>query len=533
MRRFTQLYRELDETNRTSTKVAAMEAYFREAPPRDAAWALLILSGEKAAKGIPASGLRRLAVEETGLPRWLVDECCAAVGDLAETVAHLMPGGGAGEPPPLHQLIEERVLPLGMIPETARAGIILRTWRELGPLERYLYNKLITGALRVGVQRTLVERALANVCGVPQPVMAHRLMGEWKPTAAAMEALLSPDADAASTSVARPYPFFLATQVEEPIEATLGDVSQWLAEWKWDGIRAQLIRRAGQAAIWSRGEELVTDRFPEVAEAARALPDGTVLDGELLAWEGDAPRSFADLQHRIGRKAPGQELLAATPVAFVAYDLLEREGGDWRTRPLRERRAALEALLHEADPRLRVSPLVDTSGGWDALRAARSGSRARGVEGLMLKCADSAYGTGRARGAWWKWKVEPYTADCVLVYAQAGHGRRASLYTDYTFAVWDGEELVPVMKAYSGLTDGEIREVDAWIRKHTLARHGPVRTVEPVRVFELAFEGIQESDRHRSGIAVRFPRIARQRPDRLAKDADTLERLRALLKAAR
>jgi len=529
VRRFSALYAAIDATTKTSVKTAALEAYFREAPAADAAWALYFLAGGRLKRLVNTRQLRAWAGELSATPPWLVDECYDAVGDLAETVALLL-DGLEGEPREwsLHRLVEERLQPLADADEAGRRRLLETTWRELDGGQRFVWNKLITGAFRVGVGRGLVVRALARVAGLEPAQIAHRLAGSWTPSAEAFRRLLDPEVE--PDEPGRPYPFFLASPLDgEPSE--LGRIEEWAAEWKWDGIRAQLIRRRGQTLIWSRGEELVTDRFPEVRDAAVMLPDGTVLDGELLAWSDDAPRPFSDLQRRLGRKTVGRTLLERVPVVFMAYDLLERDGDDRRERPLEERRRAMEQVVHGADtPRLRVSPLVEADN-WSGLAALRSSARERGVEGLMLKRRSSPYRAGRPRGDWWKWKVDPLTVDAVMVYAQRGHGRRASLYTDYTFAVWDGDELVPVAKAYSGLTDEEIREVDRWVRRHVVGRFGPVRQVEPELVFELAFEGIRRSSRHKAGLALRFPRIARRRSDKRPEEADTLGSLHGLLES--
>jgi DNA ligase-1 len=391
-----------------------------------------------------------------------------------------------------------------------------------------VWNKLITGAFRVGVSQRLVIQALAQASGVDEKVIAHRFMGEWEPTGAFYRQLVALEAGDAAAS--RPYPFFLAFPVEGEPEDLLGDVSGWQVEWKWDGIRAQLVRRAGQTFLWSRGEELVTDRYPEVAAIGESIPDGTVLDGELLPWKDGAVLPFAHLQRRIGRKALGKKMLAEVPVIFLAYDLLEIEGEDVREQPIQWRRARLEALVRSVrHERLLLSERV-AAASWAALRALRDQSRSRGVEGLMLKRLSSPYQVGRRRGDWWKWKIEPYTVDAVLIYAEQGTGKRAGLYTDYTFGVWNDQgELVPFAKAYSGLTDAEIRAVDAFVRRNMLERFGPVRSVKPELVFELAFEDIRPSARHKSGIAVRFPRILRWRHDKPPAEADSLATIRALI----
>jgi DNA ligase-1 len=524
---FARLFTALDETNRTSEKVAAMAAYFATVPPEDAAWAVYFLSGGRPKRLIPVRRLSAWAMEEAKVPEWLFDECYDAVGDLAETIAHLLPVREETSNEPLHRWVTERLLPLATQREEEQREVVLASWRELHGTARFVWNKLLTGAFRVGVSQQLVVRALAKFSGVDEETLSHRLSGQWTPTADWFTALVTADTSDADRS--RPYPFYLAYPVEGEV-GSLGEVSGWQLEWKWDGIRAQLIRRDGKTWIWSRGGELVTERFPELKAAGDALPDGTVIDGEIMPWKGGHPLPFAHLQRRIGRLKLGPKILADVPVVLIAYDLLEEGGRDLRTRPLSERRARLNALLAAAvlEDRLIPSPLVMVDS-WEEATTAQGRSREMLAEGLMLKELGSEYGVGRRKGGWWKWKVEPFSVDAVMIYAQAGHGRRASLHTDYTFAVWDGDTLVPFAKAYSGLTDAEIRTLDNWIRRHTLEKFGPVRRVEPVQVFELGFEGIQKSSRHKSGVAVRFPRILRWRTDKPAAEADRIEALRALL----
>lgn len=529
MRRFAELYAALDRTSSTNAKVSALERYFRDAPAEDAAWAVFFLAGRRLLRLLPTRLLRTWTTEVTGLAPWLLDESYGAVGDLAETLALLLDGvprEGDQLGVPLHTWIEARLEGLRARTAEAQRDDVLRWWRGLPSFERFLLNKLLTGELRVGVSQTLVVRALASVAGVGADVMTHRLMGQWTPSAEAFRALVAPDAVADRES--RPYPFCLAYPLEQDVE-TLGPRADWQAEWKWDGIRAQLIRRGGRTYLWSRGEEVITARFPEVVAAAERLPDGTVLDGEVLAWHADGPLPFARLQLRIGRQNLTRKALADAPAVFMAYDLLEREAMDERTRPLADRRARLEALVAAHAPAVRLSTIVDEPD-WAALASRRAESRTRGVEGYMLKRLDSAYGTGRRKGDWWKWKVDPYAIDAVLVYAQAGNGRRAALFTDYTFALWKDGELVPVAKAYSGLSNDEIEQVDRWVRANTLEKFGPVRRVTPALVFEIAFENVQRSSRHRSGVAVRFPRIARWRHDKRAEDADSIEALESLMR---
>jgi DNA ligase-1 len=528
MRRFAALYEELDATTSTNAKVRAMIAYLQATPPEDAAWAVFFLTGQRLKRLVSGRQLRVWAERRSGLPTWLVEDAHAAVGDSAETAALLLDEGGRREQAralPLHRWLEDRILPLRDQGGGAQYEAICGWWQELPRHEMFLLNKLLTGALRVGVSSLLVVRALAEVSGLPRAAISHRLMGRPQPSAAWYRGLIARGGTAEDRS--RPYPFFLASPLERAPDS-LGPLAEWFVEWKWDGIRAQLIRRGGEVFVWSRGEDLITDRFPEIAAAAARLPEGTVLDGEVLAWGEAGVLPFAVLQTRIGRERPSARILEEAPAAFLAYDLLEEEGEDRRALPFQERRDRLAARLGGIHPRLRLSPVVE-AGSWLELAALRHAARDHRVEGLMLKRRDAPYGTGRRRGAWWKWKVDPLSVDAVLIYAQAGSGRRSNLFTDYTFGVWDGGALVPIAKAYSGLSDDEILSLDRWIRRHTLERFGPVRSVEPVQVFELAFEGISRSSRHKAGLALRFPRIARWRGDKPAAEADSLEQVRALL----
>jgi DNA ligase 1 len=528
VKRFAQLFTELDETTRTSEKVAAMERYFASVAPVDAAWAVYFLSGARPKRLVPVRRVATWAMEESDVPAWLFEESYFTVGDLAETIALLLPQPPQTVDRPLHRLIDESVLSLAGQSEDVQRDIVVRAWREIDGVARFLLNKLITGEFRVGVSRSLVVRALSRASGVPEAVVAHRLSGAWEPRPEAYQRLVA--TDTADAHISQPYPFFLAYALDEDLDR-LGDISEWQAEWKWDGIRAQMIRRSDRSFIWSRGEELVTDRFPELSAAAALLRNGTVIDGEIMPWVDGRPLPFAQLQRRIGRKTLGPKILAEVPVVLLAYDLLEHEGQDARDQPLSWRRARLEALVGENGiaSRVLLSPVVRAAD-WSGIRGAYDAAREMCAEGLMLKRLDAPYGVGRRRGPWWKWKIAPYSVDAVLVYAQPGHGRRAALYTDYTFAVWQQGELVPFAKAYSGLTDLEIRKLDGWIRRHTVEKFGPVRSVKPEQVFELHFEGIQPSPRHKSGVAVRFPRIARWREDKRAEEADTLETLRSFMR---
>jgi DNA ligase 1 len=527
MRAFASLFTAIDETNATSEKIAALVHYFSSAPPAEAAWAVHFLSGRRPKRLVGSRKLASWASSEGGVPEWLFEESYQAVGDLAETITLILPNTGVSSDLPLSYWVEERLLRLRGEDDDVQREVMVQSWRELNRRERFVWNKLITGSFRVGASQRLVVRALAETSGVDEGVIAHRLMGAWEPSAEFFQRLVAPDTRDADVS--RPYPFFLAHPLEGEPDA-LGDVDGWLAEWKWDGIRAQLIRRAGKTFLWSRGEELLAGRFPEIEEVGALLPEGTVIDGELLPWVDGAPLPFAQLQRRIGRKNLGRKVLEEVPAVLLAYDLLEQSGKDIRTQPLQVRRQGLASVIQSlgGSGRLLLSPAIPAPD-WESVSEARRAARAVGTEGIMLKRLTSACGVGRRRGDWWKWKVDPLTVDAVLIYAQAGSGKRAGLFTDYTFGLWEGDHLVPFAKAYSGLTDEEIRKVDQFIRRNTLEKFGPVRTVKPELVFELHFEGIQSSTRHKSGVAVRFPRMGRWRVDKKAEDADTIETVRGLL----
>jgi DNA ligase-1 len=567
MKAFAALFNELDASTSTAHKVDAMQRYFARAPVADAAWAAYFLAGGKPRQTVPTAVMVSTACAAAAIDAWLFDACYQAVGDLAETIAHVLPlpdNGTARDDAGLAEWIEQRLVPLRGQPPQVQAEALAGWWQQLDSSEVFLLVKLIGGAFRVGVSKLLVQRALALAAGLDAKLLAQRMMGytdaRTPPTPARYAALLAA-ADAQAAAVGgEPYPFFLAHQLDvapAAFEAQLGPATDWLVEWKYDGIRAQAVKRAGRVWLWSRGEELVSESFPDALKPLAALPDGTVLDGELLVWPEGAtqPAPFALLQKRLNRKTLGAKLLAEAPVRFVAYDLLEDGGIDARTLAQVERRARLEARLQGTA--IGLSPLVHAAD-WPAYADVRKQSRQRGVEGFMLKHRASGYGSGRtkAEGTWWKWKIEPMTADGVLVHAQAGHGRRASVYTDYTFAVWnrapadaheaqavvdaiarrepaaaDALSLVPFAKAYSGLTDAEFKRIDRVIRATTLEKFGPVRSVRPTLVFELGFEGIQLSKRHKSGIAVRFPRMLRIRDDKALHEADTLDTLRALIAA--
>ena len=525
MKDFAALFARVDETTKTSVKTAALAEYFRSAAPDDRLWTIALFTGRRPKRTITATRLREWAAEKAGLPDWLFEESYSVAGDLAETISLVLPPPQNASDHSLSHWIEF-IQGLAARDEDARKAAILSAWDDLEGPARFLFTKLLTGGFRVGVSAKLVTRALAQATGQPEPELTHKLMGKWTPDSVTWDSLIEADDPTADQS--RPYPFYLAHQLENP--EALGDPADWNAERKWDGIRGQLIIRGGAHHLWSRGEDLMTDRFPELAMLRDFLPDGTVIDGEVLAFADGRPLPFAALQKRIGRKTVPKKLLSEAPMILMGYDLLEHQGQDIRDQPLRDRRAALEKLINAVPEKapLRLSAAVPFDD-WGALAAERAQSRTIGAEGLMLKRLDSPYLSGRKKGDWWRWKIDPLTIDAVMIYAQAGHGRRANLFTDYTFAVRDGDALVPFTKAYSGLTDAEFRAITAWVRKNTLQRFGPVRQVPPEHVFEIAFEGINASTRHKSGVALRFPRMARWRKDKPVSEINSLADLQDML----
>jgi DNA ligase-1 len=527
MRLFAELVMKLGTSTKTNDKLDALVDYFEHANDRDKVWVIAIFSGRRPRRSVNTTQLAGYCVDLAGLPFWLFEESYHTVGDLAETIALLLPEEEEKnmEHAPLHFFIE-KLKAIEKEAEEIKKAFILESWSRMNFAERFVFNKLITGGFRIGVSQKLIVNSLARSVKLDPAVIAHRISGNWEPSTIRFDELLSEEGTSSDSS--KPYPFYLAYAVEgDP--AALGDPADWQAEWKWDGIRGQVIKRNGELFVWSRGEELMTEKFPEYHSLSGLLPDGTVIDGEIIPSVNEKPLPFALLQTRIGRKNVTKKQLQEAPIAFFAYDLLEFAGEDWRPRPLLERRKKLEELVgsvsHSA---LLLSPVVRFSD-WSSLAELRKSSRDQGAEGFMLKKKDSAYQVGRKRGDWWKWKIDPLTIDAVMIYAQKGAGRRSNLYTDYTFAVKDGEKLVAFTKAYSGLTDKEFAEVDHFVKRNSLEKFGPVRTVKPELVFEIAFEGIAASNRHKSGVALRFPRISRWRKDKKPDEINTLEDLKKML----
>ena len=526
MKEFSLLIKSLEQTTQTTKKVKGLVHFFENATSRDKVWAIALFSHKRPKRQVNTKQLREWVTEAANMPAWLFEESYHVVGDLAETLALVLPSEDSETDHSLDYWINY-LYQLKGLEDDDKKQKILEAWAQMGPDEKFIFNKLITGGFRIGVSKNLMTRALAAYTNVKAETLSHRLMGNWDPFQVSFEELVLSETQGESDS--KPYPFYLAYPLEKAVEE-LGNESEWAAEWKWDGIRSQFIKRGGDWYLWSRGEELITDKFPEFSEVTDHIPDGTVIDGELLPYKNGVPLDFSLLQTRIGRKNLTKKIMEDAPPVIFAYDLLEWEGEDLRNHPYQHRRQLLADLLNlpEIEPRFKISAEVQFDS-WEELTEIRTGSRDHFAEGLMLKRRDSIYQAGRKRGDWFKWKVDPMTIDAVMIYAQKGHGRRADLFSDYTFAVWKGEELVSFTKAYSGLSDKEMQEVSNWVKKNTLERFGPVRTVKPHLVFEVAFEGIQWSKRHKSGIALRFPRIKRWRKDKPIEEANTLEDLQAFL----
>lgn len=537
MKEFADLFSALDETNKTNEKVRILKEYFLKVSDADKIQTLALFTGRKPKRQINSTQVKTWAVEMAHIPQWLFEESYQVVGDLGETIALLLPRGNESQDHSLSEWIAE-INTLGSLTEEERKQWLLDSWASMDQQERFVFNKILTGSFRVGVSQSLIIKALAEISGLSTAVLNHRLMGNWDPASFSYSSLMQEEDG--SEDISRPYPFYLAYAIQETsdqaktaqeIAQALGDPLHWQAEWKWDGIRAQAIHRQGEIFIWSRGEDLATDKFPELHPFLLELPGGTVLDGEAICFADENPLPFNVLQTRIGRKNLTKKILAESPMAFIAYDCLEHMGEDIRLWSLQKRREILTELHQNSRHQdvFRLSPVVGFDS-WDELYEMRQRSRDEYAEGFMLKKLDSPYLVGRKRGDWWKWKVDPLSVDAVMIYAQKGHGRRADLYTDYTFAVWDEDKLVPFAKAYSGLTDKEINQVDHFVKRNTLEKFGPVRTVKPQLVFEIGFEGINRSTRHKSGVALRFPRILRWRQDKKIEEADTLETLKEFLK---
>ncbi len=525
MKQFASLFRSVDETTKTTNKINALVAYFEKANHQDKLWLIALFTGKRPKGLIKNSLLKEWIIELNNIPYWLFEQSYHIVGDLAETIALLSPKTEQSSSYSLTEVIQ-KIIALKKEPDETKKGYVLNQWSSMTKDEVFVFNKLITGGFRIGISQKTITKALAKHLKIEENTIAHRLMGNWDPSTTSFDELLLSENSADNDS--RPYPFYLAYALEQEPEE-IGNTEDWIAEKKWDGIRGQIIIRNNELYVWSRGEELVTDKFPEFKELIGVIPNGTVLDGEIIGYKQNAPLGFNKLQKRIARKNITKQILEDVPVKMIVYDVLEFVNKDRREQPLIGRKKILKLIFQNyTSNKLILSRKINFKT-WSDLKTIRAKSRELHCEGIMLKKKNSIYQVGRKKGDWWKWKIEPLVIDAVLIYAMRGHGRRANLYTDYTFAVWDNEKLVTFCKAYSGLTDVELKEIDKFIKKNTIERFGPVRSVKPLLVFEIAFEGIAKSSRHKSGIAVRFPRINRQRLDKKAKEANTIQDLHDML----
>jgi DNA ligase-1 len=525
---FAELVTQLGTSTKTNDKLQSLVDYFAIAPDADKVWVIAIFSGRRPRRAVNSRLMREWCTEIIHIPDWLFDESYHTVGDLSETLALLLP-----ETKKESQVNEslcyylEKFITIEKEDENIKKHFIVNSWNEMNRDERFVFNKLITGSFRIGVSQKTIVNALAKIVDLSASVIAHRISGNWDPVTTSFNELLSESVSISDFS--KPYPFYLAYAIDDDVE-TLGETNLWQAEWKWDGIRGQIIKRNNDLFVWSRGEELMTDKFPEYCILKDLLPDGVVLDGEIIPARYGRPLPFSVLQTRIGRKNIGKKQLQEAPISFFAYDLLEYNYEDWREKPLTERRKKLEEIIVPIkNNAIQISEIIQFTS-WNELAELRKNSRKMNSEGIMLKEKNSVYKVGRKRGDWWKWKIDPLVIDCVMVYAQKGSGRRSNLYTDYTFAVKDGDQLVTFTKAYSGLTDKEFAQVDNFVKRNSIEKFGPVRTVKPELVFEIAFEGIAASNRHKSGVALRFPRMSRWRKDKTVDEINTMDDLKEMLR---
>lgn len=532
MKNFANLIKALDSSNKTTIKVDALTEYFKNASPEDKVWTIAILSHRRPPRPVNTTLLRLWANELANIPMWLFEESYHIVGDLAETIALIIPTTKEHSDKSLTEFLQE-IIALKKKTDEEKRAYLHENWLALNYYERFVFTKLITGSFRIGVSQKLMTRALSKAENVEEDALAYKLMGNWNPNKITFQELILDEKS--SDYLSKPYPFYLAYPIEGEV-SNLGNPADWSVEHKWDGIRSQTIIRENEIFVWSRGEELVTDKYPEFHAFVGIIPNGTVIDAEILAFPNNEIGTFNDLQTRIGRKTTSAALLKSNPVILKAYDLLEWEGKDIRNLPFEERHNLLEKLYATLKDRNLPFYLSERKilNSWEDVATERMRAREMKSEGLMIKHKNSTYQVGRKKGDWWKWKLEPLVIDAVLTYAMRGSGRRSNLFTDYTFALWQNNEkgereLVTFAKAYSGLTDAEFRKVDDFIKKNTVDKFGPVRSVTPELVFEIGFEGIALSKRHKSGVATRFPRILRWRLDKKIEDANSIEDLKNLI----
>ena len=527
MRKFAELISAVEITNKTNAKIEALVRYFQIASDKDKLWLIALFTGKRPPRPIKTNLLKDWCMEVGQIPEWLFLESYSAVGDLGETLALLLPHNRSQIHKPLHVWMAELIALKSQNIETQKA-YVLNAWGGLNTQERFIFNKLIGGSFRIGVSKKTLVNALAKLTGIEANQLMHSIMGNWSVNDLRFQELIA--GQHINYDNSKPYPFCLAYALENKLN-TLGNIQEWQIEYKWDGIRGQVIKRNEEVYIWSRGEELVTQQFPELVEEIQQWKGNFVIDGEILAMKNNAVLLFNDLQKRLNRKQVTKKLREEVPVGFYIYDLLEQEGQDCRDLSMKERRSLLEKLYVDNTTQSELLQLSTVVQGkqWEDLNQIRNSARQFNSEGLMLKKKSSVYHVGRKKGDWWKWKVDPFTIDAVMIYAQKGSGRRSSKYTDYTFAVKNKDALVTIAKAYSGLTDKEITEISRWVNKNAIERFGPVRTVKPELVFEIAFEGIAFSKRHKSGVALRFPRMKRWRRDKTVGDIDTIESVKSLI----
>ncbi len=525
MKHFAELILALESSNKTTAKIDAMVHYLQTADEKDKLWFLALFTGKRPKRPVNSNFLKLWALEIIQLPEWLFLESYSSVGDLGETLSLILPAPENNIDKSLNQWITE-LIDLKDKTDAEKKEYVLTSWNGLDYTERFIFNKLIGGSFRVGVSKKLLINALAKYSGIEASQLMHSIMGKWAIEEVNFEDLIQ------GTNInpdnSKPYPFCLAYPLEKKPEE-LGEVEEWQVEYKWDGIRGQFIKRNDEVFIWSRGEELVNAQFPELVAAFEKMEGNFVLDGEILAVADNEVLNFNELQKRLNRKTISAKMMKEIPINTFVYDILEYESEDLREKPLVERRLLLEKLIESSElENIKISEVIIAKS-WEELADVREKSRENNSEGLMLKQKNSHYHSGRKKGDWWKWKVDALTIDAVLIYAQKGSGRRSGFYTDYTFAVKKEDQLVTIAKAYSGLTDKEIMEVSRFVTKNSIEKFGPVRTVKAELVFEIAFEGIGFSNRHKSGVALRFPRILRWRKDKTVKDIDDIEEVKKLI----
>lgn len=526
MIRFTKLVQDLDQTTSNNRKVEILTQYFLQ-PEGDKSklWAIALFTGKRPSRIVNTSLIRSWCAEVANIPLWLFEQNYHIIGDLAETISLVLPLHASRLETKLDEMIDQ-MQSTKNLSEPLKKDFIISMWKSMDKDQVWVFNKLITGGFRLGVSKNLIIQALSNSVGTDVNHIAYLLMGKWTPETISWSYFT--DDTEAKSDLSKPFPFYLAHALP-PKELENIHPDEWAAEWKWDGIRCQLIHRKGSCFLWSRGEELMTDKFPELESSLSSQKKDLVIDGEIVAWKNDGPMDFQKLQTRIGRKHPGKKIMNDVPIKFIAYDILELNGKDLRNLTFSERRVILETMVQDINEEIiALSPLVYFDN-VASLTLMRNEASDHFAEGLMLKRKTGIYHSGRRTGDMWKWKKDPFLIDAVLIYAQRGHGRRANLFSDFTFALRDGDKLLPFAKAYSGLTDAEISEITEYVRKNTLETFGPVKSVKAELVFELAFEGISLSTRHKSGIAVRFPRINRWRKDKSVQDIDTIEGIKKLL----